>query len=76
MTGHAFGAQRWKRLDSDLRVGGGLALLPADPRPQLPVQRLGPNSIETFWLELRLETLLEFLHEIPCTKKMLNKGAV
>ena len=24
---------------SDLRVGGGLALLPADPRPQLPVQR-------------------------------------
>ena len=28
----------WK--DSDLRVGGRLALLPADPRPQLPVQRL------------------------------------
>ena len=26
--------------DSDLRVGGCLALLSADPRPQLPVQRL------------------------------------
>ena len=26
--------------DSDLRVGGCLAFLSADPRPQLPVQRL------------------------------------
>ena len=36
--------------------------------------RLGPNSIEKFWLEFRLEKLLEFWLEIPHTKKMFKNG--
>ena len=36
--------------------------------------RLGPNSMENFWLEFRLEKPLEFWLEITYTKKKLKNG--
>ena len=33
---------------------------------------LGPNSIDNFWLEFRLEQLLEFWLEIPYTEKIFK----
>ena len=35
---------------------------------------LGPNSIETFWLEFWLEKSLEFWLEIPYTEKVFKNG--
>ena len=38
------------------------------------VQGLGPNSIEKFWLEFRLEKSLEIWLDIPYIKKMFKNG--
>ena len=41
-----------------------------------PPPPLGPNSIDKFWLEFRLEKSLEICLEIPHTKKMLKMGSL
>ena len=43
-------------------------------RVEVPEVWVGPNSIETFWLELWLAKPLEFWLEIPYTLKMLKNG--
>ena len=47
---------------------------PPPPPPMLPMMLLGPNSIEIFQLEFRLEKPLEFWLDIPYIKNMFRNG--
>ena len=56
--------------------GPPLADLSDEVCPNFQLDTLGPNSIETFWLEFWLEKSLEFWLEIPNNKKMFKKWEV
>ena len=53
----------------------GCTRRPWQPRWR-PRRRLGPNSIEKFWLEFRLGNPLEVWLQIPYTKKMFKNWVV